>query len=136
MFAERNHDFLVQLARMDWLAIAVAVFVNFVIGGLWYSPALFMNRWMAITGVDREQFNANLPRALLGDLYASVAMAYALMQFDAPLPAALVAWACFVAPVLLTSATYEQRPFRFFLINAGYRLVSLTAMGAVLNFMR
>ena len=36
---------------VNWLAVAVAALATFVIGGPWYSPALFRNRWQREMGV-------------------------------------------------------------------------------------
>lgn len=126
---------------MHWPAVVGALLASFMVGGLWYSPALFMKRWMAMSGVDPERFNAQLPRALAGDLFASTAIALGLAFLQEKtgmeaLELAPLVWLCFMAPVQLTSVTYEHRPFGFFLINTGYRLVSLLAMGAVLTYWR
>ena len=43
-----------------------------------------------------------------------------------------MAWLGFVATVSIASNTYEQRPFRVFLINNVYLLVALMIMGAII----
>lgn len=39
-----------QQFPINWWALLAAVVVRMVLGGLWYSPLLFLNRWMALTG--------------------------------------------------------------------------------------
>jgi hypothetical protein len=42
-------------------------------------------------------------------------------------------WLGFVAAAMIASVTYEHRPFKFSAINAGYRFVSMMAMGAIVT---
>ena len=134
-----------EFVAINWWAILAAVVSTFVVGGVWYSPALFLNQWLEMAGVEKANFNACLPRALFGDLIASIVMALVLNQVlvssgAVELPRALLMtfllWLAFVASVLLNSVTYEQKPVRYFAINAGYRLVVMMIMGAVLTFWR
>ena len=69
-------------------------------------------------------------------------MAFVLDQVLRSLGAATIAqaiagsglvWLGFAATALLPSVTYEQRPFRYFAINAGYRLVVIVVMGVILS---
>ena len=38
-------------ADINWVAVMVAAFVAYVLGALWYSPALFAKQWMRLIGV-------------------------------------------------------------------------------------
>ena len=134
-----------QFGPVNWLAIAVSVIANFVIGGLWYSPVLFVRPWLRMSGVDKPIFDAGLPKALLGDLFSAIVIAIVLNQvmrwsgaigLASGLLVSVVVWVGFVASVLLTQVTYEHRPFAFFAISAGYRFVTLIAMGIVLSIWR
>jgi hypothetical protein len=132
----------VQLGPVNWFAVGASVVVSFVIGGLWYSPLLFVNAWLRISGVNKQVFDAGLPKALLGDLFSAVAIALALNQVirwsgaagvGGGILVALIVWVGFVATILLPQVTYEHRPFTFFAISAGYRLVVFLAMGVILS---
>ena len=67
-----------QFGPINLYAIAAAVVANFVIGGLWYSPLLFVNPWLRMSGVEKRVFDAGLRQALLGDLFSAIAMALTL----------------------------------------------------------
>ncbi len=41
-------------------------------------------------------------------------------------------WLGFVAVVTIATVTYERKPFRLFLLNNAYLLLSLLVMGAIL----
>jgi hypothetical protein len=135
----------VQFGPVNWLAIAVSVIANFVIGGIWYSPLLFVKPWLKMSGVDKQVFDAGLPKALLGDLFSAIAIALVLNQvmrwsgaigLGSGLLVSVFVWVGFVVSVLITQVTYERRPFAFFAISAGYRFVTLIAMGAILSIWR
>jgi hypothetical protein len=135
----------VQFGPVNWLAIAVSVIANFVIGGIWYSPLLFVKPWLKMSGVDKQVFDAGLPKALLGDLFSAIAIALVLNQvmrwsgvigLGSGLLVSVFIWVGFVVSVLITQVTYERRPFAFFAISAGYRFVTLMAMGVILSVWR
>lgn len=134
-----------QFGPVNWFAVGASVIANFVIGGLWYSPPVFLNPWLKMVGVDKRVFDAGLPRALLGDLFAAIAIALVLNQVirwsggagvGSGLLVALLVWVGFVASALLAQVTHEHRPLAFFMISAGYRLTVLLAMGAILSAWR
>ena len=131
-----------QPVTINWWALIVAVVSTFVIGGVWYSPALFMKPWLAMSGVNKAEFDKGLPKALLGDLFASMVMAFVLVHairyagasnLGQGLFVSFWNWLGFVAAVLLASVTYEHRPFRYFAINAGYRFITIMVMGSILT---
>ena len=39
---------------VNYLAVLVAAIVSMVIGGLWYSPLLFGNVWMKLSGITQK----------------------------------------------------------------------------------
>jgi hypothetical protein len=130
-----------EVASINWWAILTAVLSSFVVGGVWYSPTFFLKPWLTMSKVDKPTFDSGLPKALLGDLVVSIAMALGLNQILGSFGAtgiqqgmlvALLVWLGFVASTLLNSVTYEHRPIRYFAINAGNRLVVMVIMGAIL----
>jgi hypothetical protein len=127
---------------INWWAILVAVVSNFVIAGVWYSPALFVKPYLTMSGVSKPEFDAGLPKALLVDLFSFLAMAFVLVHviryagandLGHGLFVTFWVWLGFVAAVLLGSVTYEHRSFKYFAINAGYRFVALMVMGSILT---
>ena len=134
-----------QEVPINWWAILAAIVVNFVIGGVWYSPALFVRPWLAAAGVDKATFDKGLPQALVVDLVASLIMAFVLVHairyanadsLGAGLFVTFWNWLGFVVAVLAGQVTYEHKPVSYFAINAGYRFVAMMAMGAILTLWR
>lgn len=131
-----------QEVSINIWAILAATLSNFVIGGIWYSPLLFVKPWMKMAGVNASQMKAGMPRALIVDLFSSLIMAFVLLHAIRYAGASDLGqglfitfwnWLGFVAVVLIGSVTYERCPFKYFAINAGYRFVSMMAMGAILT---
>lgn len=136
---------MIGFAPLNAWGIGASVLAAWVIAALWYSPLLFIRPWAVMSGVDGAKFRANLPRAIAVDLVCFAIMALILGQVLhawgalTVVPAVLctlLLWLGFVAVVLLHSVTYEQRPLRYYAINAGYRLVSMAAMAVVLTLLR
>jgi hypothetical protein len=136
---------MIELVPVNVWGIGAAVLAAWVVAGLWYSPLLFIRPWAEMSGVDGTKFAAGLPQAIAVDLASFAVMALILGQvlhawgaltiLSAVLGTFLL-WLGFVAVALLHSVTYEHRALRYYAINAGYRLVSMTAMGVVLTAAR
>ena len=130
-----------QDVDLNWFAILVAALVPVVIGGVWYSPMLFARPWMRAVGRTPEQLSgASLGYAL--SAVGAVVMSYALARIlrwaevADPWNGALVgalAWLGFVATVLAVNTYFGGRSRALWAIDAGYQLLSLVVMGAILG---
>lgn len=134
---------------MNLMMIFLAGVANFVIGMAWYSPLLFAKPWMKAMGHTADSLkNAqkDMPKTLAISFVAGLLMAFVLqhssvfageyfgMQGAAlGLMTAFWSWLGFIAPVQLTGWLFEKKPFRLFLINTGYQLVAMLAMGIILT---
>lgn len=128
-------------AQLNIWAVLVAALSTFLIGGLWYSPAVFGKAWMKENGFTEESLkNSNFIKifglAFLLALVAAVNLAMFMGPEDRPGMGALwgfLAGFGWVATFVGTHYLFERRSFRLFLINAGYSIVSLTIMGVILT---
>lgn len=125
-------------------AVIAAAVSMFVIGGLWYGP-LFGHAWQAVTGLGDEELQRANPLKRFGlSFLFSLLMAYNLAAFlgDADATVAWGATAGFLAGfgwVMLAIAIiglFEQRSWRYILINGGYMTVAFTVMGVILGAWR
>lgn len=126
-------------------AIIVAALANFVIGGLWYSPALFGGAWMRANRFTDADLKQGSPLAIFGIAFVlCLLMAANLAGFlssdETTLAFALAAsvaaglgWAAFGLAVV---ALFERRSLSYMLINGGYLTVSFAAMGLILGAWR
>jgi hypothetical protein len=131
-----------QSVPINWWALLAAVVVRMVLGGLWYSPLLFFNRWKAATGRTDADMNSRMPMLLAVDLVSSLVMAFVLAHAVRYAGASTLAggavvgffnWLGFVATVTLGITLYERKPFALYVITNGWQLISLMVMGAILT---
>jgi hypothetical protein len=129
------------VGNLNLLAILAAALAAFLIGGFWYSPALFHRAWMRANRYnDTDVASGNMAVIFgLAFLFALV-MAFNLAMFlDAP--GTTLAWGAaagglasvWVALGIGTIALFERRPATYTLINGGYWVVSLVVMGAIIG---
>ena len=128
-----------------WPAILGAALVAWLIGALWYSPFLFARAWVRAHGYSAEKLEAM--RAAAGRTYAGSLLAFLLIaavlhiflahlgavSFPSGAAWGFHAWLGFALPIGFTAHLYSDKPVTAFLIDAGYQLVYLTAMGGILG---
>lgn len=121
-------------------AVLVAALSTFLIGGLWYSPALFGKAWMRENGFTEESMKGGNMVKIFGLAFLlGIVAAINLAMFMGPEndPAMGAMWGFlagfgWVATFVGTHYLFERRSLRLFLINAGYSVVALTIMGVIL----
>ena len=133
---------------INYLAVLVAGVINMVLGALWYGP-LFGKSWMAMMGYTPESMAAKkkgMGVRYLVTFIGSLIIAYVLDHglifgnaylkmsgVSAGLMGAFWYWLGFLAVPMLGCVLWEGKSIKFYAINAGYYLVSLLCMGALLS---
>ena len=129
---------------INWLAILVAGISSFMLGGVWYSPALFGNAWMKENNLTVDQVKkSNKARTFGWSFLFSLIMAANLGMFlndpsiDLTMAVSYGALAglwifCGIAIVAL----FEMRSWRYIFINGGFCVVALALMGAIIGVWR
>ncbi len=127
---------------VNWWAIVVAAAVKFLIGWGWYAPPVFGKRWQELSQVSPGQMGWGLAVPLglqvIGDLIMAYILArfiehYAIGGIGGGILIGFMAWLGFVATVMVGSIFYEKKPPMLIVINGGYQLVGIVAMGAILG---
>jgi hypothetical protein len=125
-------------------AAIVAAVSTFVIGGLWYSPALFQKAWMSANGFGESDLAGGAGRIFGIAFLLALLMAFNLSAFLSG-PTTTTAWGAtagaltglgWVAPAIATIALFERRSARYILINGGYFAVAFIVMGAIIGAWR
>jgi hypothetical protein len=114
---------------------------TFMIGGIWYSPAVLGKPWMRENGFTEESLKGSNMLKIFGlafflALIAALNLAMFLGPEDRPEMGALWGFAAgfgWVATFVGTHYLFERKSFTLFLINAGYSIVALTVMGVILT---
>ena len=133
------------METVNWLAVAVAGISAFVLGGVWYSPALFGKAWMKENNMSVEDVQKGNKAKIFGwSFILSLVMAVNLAMYlsgDTKVDLAMGivyglltgVWIfCGIAIVAL----FEHRSARYIFVNGGYMLVALGLMGAIIGAWR
>lgn len=126
-------------------AVLVCAVVNLLLGALWYSPALFYRSWLKENNLTEDDIKKANPAKMYGLSFAfSVVMSYNLAFFLGDANTDLM-WGTtagfltgfgFAALIFSEVALFEQRSWKYILINGGYMVVYFTIIGAILGAWR
>lgn len=126
---------------LNWLAIVVAAISAFALGGLWYSPVLFVKIWMKETGITEESAkSANMAKIFgLSSLLAMIASLLMALFLGHDAGGGVGALSGFLIGLgtiftfLGITYLFERRTLAHFLVNASYGVAALTLMGFIIG---
>ena len=129
---------------VNYVAVLLAAVSAMVVGFVWYSKAVFGKPWMKASGVTDAQMkaaNKNMLAMYVPMYVGAVVTAYVLSMLvdltnattvSAAMQVAFWIWLGFIATSFLGSVLFERRSWTYYGITAGYYLVNLLVMSAVL----
>jgi hypothetical protein len=148
LFCERQRTcacggmFMIQFHSLNNLAILVSAVILWVLGAIWYSPALFAKQWIQLLGIKVEPGKKDgmllgMTASFIGDLVLSFILSTIIMWSNATgfgkgAVIGVLVWMAFFAAPNLPQGIYERRPFKLFAINSGYWLVGLFIVSGLL----
>lgn len=135
---------LVDLGSINGWAVLVAAVVGYAIGAVWYAPPVFGKRWIAALGKSKEQFGDPVKPMVVQFFLALViaaVLAVVVVRFGAVtwVEGAAIGFVLsvgLVATSLLTAWMFCGFDMRLYWVQVGYKIVSITAMGAILGAWR
>lgn len=127
---------------VNYWAVGLAALAYFILGAIWYAPALFGHRWMKHEWRP-EEGSQRVPQLLayIGEAVLSLILAYilALMievsdarQVLEGVVVALWIWIGFIATTHFSAVLWGRKTVKSFFIHAGFMLVGLLLMGAII----
>ena len=129
---------------INWVAVAVASVASFAVGMIWYSPMLFGNTWIKLSGVDPKKMKGDKKKmmmtSMLGGaviaLVSSSVMAHFIDYTGATTAmagavTAFWAWLGFVATVQVGMVLWEGKPVKLFLLHTAQSLIALVVAGII-----
>lgn len=128
---------------VNWVAVIVATVAYSVIGFLWFSRQVFGLRWAAAIGRELPAPGQVPVTSVVGSVVVGLVTAYVLAVLAHAVGAATVAdgailgflaWLGFVATASAGGVLFEGRSTTWFATAAGYWLVSLVIMGAIIGY--
>jgi len=129
---------------MSFLILLAGGVVSIVVGSIWYGP-LFGRAWMLYLGATPEEAKKMAGSAMMKKSYliaflSSVVMTFVMKNFEnytgvytfsRGVIFGTFMWLGFVVPVLLSNVLWEKKPWKIFMIGAGYYLVLLSLIGGM-----
>src|SRR5687768_5366124 len=135
--------------KIKYPAVFVATLVHFFLGGLWYSPLLFGNKFIQLINWTPEKLsqvqNESHAKELVIAFVMSLILVYILAHFVqytkatnaiGGIQTAFWLWLGFVVTTQLPTVLFEGRSFGLFLINVAYQFVGCALAGAILGVWR
>lgn len=128
----------------NWIAVLVAGISSFVLGGVWYSPALFGKAWMKENNFSEDEVKAGNKAKIFGwSLVLSLIMSANLamylntpgITFQLGLLYGLLAGVWIFCGIAIVGL-FELKTGRYILINGGYCFIALGLMGAIIGAWR
>jgi hypothetical protein len=126
-----------SLSDISWLGVVAGAVGYFLVGAVWYTPALFGKPWMRSIGWEPAPDYKPNPAIYAAPLVTSLVTALALAMLAAAtatdtagegLCLGIVTGALLVGPVLMVTAIFDPKkpePWTWFGITAAYHLVGI-----------
>jgi hypothetical protein len=134
-----------DITSINLLAVLTAALSMFLIGGLWYSNALFAKAWMKESGLTEVELTKSSKGKIFGFSFVfALIMALNLATF-LNTPETDVGWGIgagaltgfgWVALGFATVSLFELRSWKYIFINGGYLIISFIVMGAIIGAWR
>lgn len=133
-------------ADISWVGVLLAAFSAIVVGFFWYSPMMFVKRWMKETGMTDADMQKMFPKAFPWLIVASLLTAYVLAHFIAysgtfmgtkgvitGLQTAFWAFLGLGGTAVIAHGVLDKRHPYVMYVNLGNRFVTLMLMGLILG---
>ncbi|MFZ0393243.1 MAG: DUF1761 domain-containing protein [Terracidiphilus sp.] len=127
---------------ISYRSVLVCAIILWIIGAMWFSPALFGKPWAALigrkTGEKPKRVVWGMIASFIGDFVLAFVMVHIIVWSHANsaldgLHIALLTWVGFVAAILYPNTVYEGRGAKYFMITGGYWLLGFLVIGALLG---
>lgn len=135
---------MLSSVSINFLAVLACGIASMVIGYVWYSPALFAKPWIKLNGFGKDGMAMKNGMAktytimFISSLVTAWVLAHVVVfggsiTLKDGLLMGLMVWIGFVATSMLNGFLFGKKPFALYLIDSGYWLVTLMAMGVILT---
>ena len=123
---------------IDPVTIVFCLLAHMALGYAWFSPKLFANRWLALTGADTMKKKNAMPFCIFLSMVSGLGLAITLSMLFTGMPtsAALIGtailWMAFSSLPAATSSAYANRSMVLWAIESGYVLISMLLMSLII----
>lgn len=131
---------------INYIAVVLATLSSMLIGSIWYTPKVFGNYWIKVTGVTMSGNGKDAIRPILITVVVSFITAWVLagavsISFEFyggsflvnSLLTALILWAGFTAARFITHDAFDGRPTGLTVLNVAHELVTIMVMALIIG---
>ncbi len=135
-----------MLPEINYIAVLLATLSSMVVGSIWYTPKVFGNRWMKLSGVtpsgDAKDAIAPIVVTLIVSFITAWVLAGAAFIAYAfyggsflvnALVTAVILWAGFTAARFITHDAFDKRPAALTVLNIAHELVTVLVMALIIG---
>lgn len=135
-----------MLPEINYIAVLLATLSSMVVGSIWYTPKVFGNRWMKLSGVtpsgDAKDAIAPIVVTLIVSFITAWVLAGAAFIAYAfyggsflvnALVTAVILWAGFTAARFITHDAFDRRPAALTVLNIAHELVTVLVMALIIG---
>lgn len=128
--------------HLNFPAVFTAALTSYIIATLWYA-VIFSKLWKKLTGIsDMKPSPGKMIIVFIGAFVMSFVLFHIIAFENAYLDtigitgglmAGFHCWLGFIAPSTLINVIYEKRPWKLWLLDNSFWLISLLVMGIILS---
>jgi hypothetical protein len=135
--------------KIKYPAVIVATLVHFILGGLWYSPLLFGNKFLQLINWSPQKLQQMESESHVKELVIAFVMSLILVYILAHfvqytkatnamggIQTAFWLWLGFIVTTHVPTVIFEGRSFGLFLINIAYQFAGCALAGIILAVWR
>ncbi len=127
------------ILEINWLAVIAATVAAFLFGGLWFSPVLFADRWIAAIGKQPEEMGSPMKSMVLSfvtTLVMSLTLALIIGRLPLLTPLGgvrfgLVLGVGVIFMGMISDAAFTQSSRTLLWIQGGYHVLMVTIMSVM-----
>lgn len=133
-----------SLQDNNFYAIIATAILQFIIGGLWYSPCMFGNTWLKACHLKSEELKGDAG-SMIGEFICTLVIScilslfvhatHAVTSFEGAM-IGFWAWLGFVATTHFTYVLWERKPLKVYFIKIACLLLTFVLTGAILAYWR
>jgi hypothetical protein len=130
------------LADISWIAVLIGVILNMALGAFWYSPSFLGPQWVEAHGFRMEEMRhspLNYVGAIFISLVTSLVIAgityyFGINRIGLAVLTGFWLWLGLIATSQFSGVIWSKKPFKVFLIDAAYYLVSTVMLFVLFSF--
>lgn len=132
--------------EINYIAVVLATISSMIVGSIWYTPKVFGNYWMKLSGITPSGNARDAVRPIIVTVIVSFITAWVLagatfISFEFyggsflvnALITAAILWAGFTAARFVTHDQFDGRPWQLTLLNSVHELVTVLIMALIIG---